>query len=325
MRFILRRFLFYLAAFWGSLTLNFFLPRMLPGDPATAILAGDTGRLDLTQIASLREALGLSDAPLPQQYLTYLTHVLRFDFGVSYSSFPIPVTSVIMTGLGWTLLLGLTSLILSFVIGNVIGVFASWRRGGLVDTVMPPLLVLIGAFPPFFLALLGLYFLAFKLGWFPINHAYDDSLIPAFTLEYILSALKHLILPALSIILVSIGGWVLGMRNTMIAILAEDYIIMAEAKGLGQRRIMFNYAARNAMLPNITAFGIALGFILSGQLLIEQVFTYPGLGFLLIKSVSTLDYPLMQGLFMMITTAVLVANFIVDILYTRLDPRVRAA
>jgi peptide/nickel transport system permease protein len=325
MRFILRRFLFYLAAFWGSLTLNFFLPRMLPGDPATAILAGDTGRLDLNQIASLREALGLSDAPLPQQYLTYLTHVLRFDFGVSYSSFPVPVTSVIMTGLGWTLLLGLTSLILSFVIGNVIGVFASWRRGGLVDTVMPPLLVLIGAFPPFFLALLGLYFLAFKFGWFPINHAYDDALLPTFSLEYILSVLKHLILPALSIILVSIGGWVLGMRNTMISTLAEYYIIMAEAKGLGQRRIMFNYAARNAMLPNLTAFGIALGFILSGQLLIEQVFTYPGLGFLLIKSVSTLDYPLMQGLFMMITTAVLVANFMVDILYTRLDPRVRTA
>lgn len=124
---------------------------------------------------------------------------------------------------------------------------------------------------------------------------------------------------------VSIGGWLLGMRNTMVGILAEDYITMAEAKGLSQSQIMFRYAARNAMLPSITAFGMALGFVLSGQILIETIFSYPGLGYLLVKSVSSLDYPLMQGLFLMITFAVLGANFIVDIIYTRLDPRVRTS
>ena len=134
----------------------------------------------------------------------------------------------------------------------------------------------------------------------------------------------HLILPAATIIVVSIGGWVLGMRNTMIGVLAEDYITMAEAKGLSQRRVMFAYAARNALLPNITAFGMALGFVLSGALITEVVFSYPGLGYQLLNAVRGLDYPLMQGLFLMITLAVFTANFLVDILYVRMDPRVRS-
>jgi peptide/nickel transport system permease protein len=223
------------------------------------------------------------------------------------------------------MLLGLTALIISFIVGNVIGVVGSWRRGGLVDSILPPLLIFIGAFPPFFLALMGLYFLSFQLGWFPLRHAYDDLLTPSFSLQFVGSVITHLILPASAIVLVSVGGWALGMRNTMVGVLAEDYVTMAEAKGLTQRQIMFNYAARNALLPSVTAFGMALGFVLSGQILIELIFGYPGLGYLLIKSVNNLDYPLMEGLFLMITFAVLGANFIVDILYTRLDPRVRVS
>jgi peptide/nickel transport system permease protein len=156
-----------------------------------------------------------------------------------------------------------------------------------------------------------------------LRHAYSDDLSPAFSLEFILSVGKHLILPAGTIVLVAIGGWMLGMRNAMISILSEDYIMMAEAKGLSQRRVMFSYAARNALLPSVTAFGMALGFVISGALVTEVVFAYPGLGYSLLVAVRQLDYPLMQGIFLMITLAVLVANLIVDLLYVRLDPRVR--
>lgn len=325
MKFILRRLGFYLLAAWASLTINFFLPRLIPGDPASAIFAGARGQLRPEQLEQIRAALGLSDEPLLNQYFTYLSHVIRGDFGLSFSAFPAPVTSVIGTGLIWTLLLGGTALIISFIIGNFIGVIGSWRRGGVVDNTLPPVLIFMGAFPPFFLALLALYFLSFQFGWFPLRHAYSDRISPGFTWEFVASVIQHLMLPALTIVVVTMGGWVLGMRNTMVGVLAEDYVTLAEAKGLPQRQIMFNYAARNALLPSVTAFGMALGFVLSGQILIETIFSYPGLGYLLVKSVSNLDYPLMQGLFLMITFAVLGANFIVDLLYTRLDPRVRAS
>lgn len=324
MRYIVRRLGFYLLAFWAALTTDFFLPRLLPGDPAATILNSGGVQLTAVQVQSLREALGISQAPLPQQYLIYLSHVLRGDFGVSYSFFPASVTEVIGTGLLWTLLLGLTALIISFLLGNLLGVVSAWRRGSLLDSLAPPLLILIGAFPPFFLGLGLLFFFGLGLGWFPTSHAFGDELTPALSPDFILSVVQHLLLPALVIVLVSIGGWMLGMRNVMIGILAEDYITMAEAKGLKQRRVMFNYAARNALLPSVTSFGIALGFVLSGQVLIETVFSYPGLGFLLTSSVSSRDYPLMQGIFLMISAAVLAANFIVDILYSWLDPRVRA-
>lgn len=323
MRFILRRLGFYVLAAWASLTLNFFLPRAMPGDPAAAIFARFQGRIRPEELAALKEAYGFTDAPLFQQYITYLSHALRGDFGISISAFPAPVTTVIATGLFWTLLLGGAATLLSFVCGNLLGVIAAWRRGGWLDSVMPPLLIFVGAFPYFFLAMLALFVLGFQLGWFPLRHAYSDALRPAWSLEFIGSVLRHLALPAASVVIVSIGGWMLGMRNTMISVLSEDYITLAEAKGLPQRQIMFNYAARNALLPNVTAFGMALGFVVSGLLLTEVVFSYPGVGYQLIKAVSNLDYPLMQGLFLIITLTVLGANLAVDLLYVRLDPRVR--
>ncbi|MFL5734802.1 MAG: ABC transporter permease [Chloroflexia bacterium] len=323
MNYILRRLGFYLIALWAALTINFFLPRMLPGDPASTIL-GANPNMQPAQIEALRQALGFTNDNLLGQYFTYLTHAIRGEFGVSYSFFPAPVTAVISNGLIWTLMLGVISLLIAFLLGNLLGVIGAWRRGGALDTTVPPLLIFFGAFPPFFLALAALFLLGLTLGWFPTSHAYDDSLHPGFSPQFIGSVAQHMFLPALVIVLVSIGGWALGMRNVMVGVLAEDYITMAEAKGLKQNRIMFWYAARNALLPGITGFGIALGFVLSGQILIEQVFAYPGLGFLLVQAVGSRDYPLMQGLFLMITIAVLAANFIVDIFYTRLDPRVRA-
>jgi peptide/nickel transport system permease protein len=324
MQYILRRLGFYALAAWVSLTLNFLIPRLMPGDPASAIFARMRGQLQPEQIQAMREAYGLTDAPLHIQYFQYVTNMLQGNLGISISNFPTPVTSVMATGLLWTLLLGFTALIISFVFGNILGILSAWRRGSLVDSVLPPILIFVGSFPFFWLALVALYFLSFELGWFPLRHAYSDRLVPTWSWEFVVSVLYHLVLPAGAIVVVSIGGWLLGMRNVMINILGEDYITMAEAKALSQERIMFNYAARNALLPNITAFGMALGFVLGGQIIVETVFAYPGLGYQLVKAVSNLDYPLMQGIFLMITLAVLGANLIIDMLYVRLDPRVRA-
>jgi peptide/nickel transport system permease protein len=323
MRYILRRLGFYLIAAWVSITLNFFLPRLMPGDPGNALVARMQGRVQPETIDAIRQAYGLSDDPLIIQYFDYIRNTFSGEFGISLSQFPAPVTTVVGQAFSWTLLLGLTATILSFLIGNMLGILGAWRRGGAVDSVMPPLLIFIGSFPYFWLASLAVFFLAFEWGWFPLSHAYNDNLSPAFTFEFLRSVGLHLFLPATSIIVVSIGGWVLGMRNAMISTLSEDYVTMAEAKGLDQKRVMFHYAARNALLPNVTAFGMSLGFVLSGALLTEIVFAYPGLGYQLISAVNALDYPLMQGLFLMLTLSVLAANLLADLIYVRLDPRVR--
>lgn len=323
MGYLARRLGFYLVAAWASITLNFVLPRLMPGDPAATIMARFQGNARPEQIDAMRQAYGLSDAPMPEQYWTYLTHILRGEFGLSISSFPSPVLDVVGTSLQWTLLLGLVATIVGFGLGILLGVIAAWRRGGWTDSVLPPVLLFVGSFPYFWLASLALFFLGFNWEIFPLRHSYADRLSPSLSLEFFASVGYHLVLPAATIILVSVGGWMLGMRNAMIGVLAEDYITFAEAKGLPQRRIMFHYAARNALLPNITAFGMALGFVVSGALITEIVFSYPGLGFQLYKAVRNLDYPLMQGIFLMITLAVLGANLLVDVLYLRLDPRVR--
>nr|WP_275937342.1 ABC transporter permease [Sorangium cellulosum] len=314
----------YLIAAWASLTLNFLIPRLMPGDPASAMFARFQGQLQPEAIDALRKAFGFTNEPLYKQYFTYLGHTLTGDFGLSVAHFPAKVTDVIATGLGWTLLLSGTAVLISFGLGTLLGIVATWKRGGWLDSVLPPLLVFLGAFPYFWLAMVMLYVLGFVLGAFPLRHAYSDTLAPGFTLEFIGSVLMHMVLPALAIVVATIGGWMLGMRSAMVTVLSEDYITMAQAKGLSQGRIMFSYAARNALLPNVTSFGMALGFVLSGSLLTEIVFSYPGQGYLLIQAVRNQDFALMQGIFLTITFAVLGANFLVDIMYVFLDPRARA-
>jgi len=322
-KYIFQRIGFYLVAAWVSVTLNFILPRLMPGDPASLLLSRISGRLRPEQIDALKKVYGLTNSPLPVQYIQYLKQVLHGNLGISIYNFPTPVSEVIATGLMWTLLLGLTAVVISFVLGNLIGVIAAWRRGGWVDSVMPPLMIFIGSFPYFWLAMLCLFVFGFELKLFPISHAFGMNVTVGFNLPFLIDVVRHTILPAITIVLVSTGGWALGMRNTMIGVLSEDYITMADAKGLSNRRIMFGYAARNALLPAVTGFGIALGYVVGGALLTEIVFSYPGLGFQLLTAVQNLDYPLMQGLLLVITLAVLIANFIVDLIYVRLDPRVR--
>jgi peptide/nickel transport system permease protein len=323
MRFILGRLGFYLLAAWAALTLNFFLPRLMPGDPATALFARFRGQLRPEAMQALREAFGLTQEPLIAQYFTYLGHVLRGDFGVSVAYFPSPVSSIIGTGLAWTMFLAGTAVIVSFAMGTLLGVAAAWWRGGWMDTILPPALALLGAFPYFWLAMVALYVFGFQLGWFPLGHAYGDDVTPGWNAPFLADVLRHAALPIGTVVLATLGGWMLSMRNTMVAVLGSDYVNLARAKGLPPSGVVLRYAARNALLPSVTGFGMALGFVLGGSLLTEIIFSYPGQGYLLVQAVQSQDYPLMQGIFLVITLAVLGANWLVDIAYLWLDPRTR--
>jgi len=325
MRFLIRRFLFYLAAGFFAITVNFFLPRMMVGDPVQIMFGRFQGRLDPRAYDALRAAFGFVEGESTwEQYVTYLTNLSQGDLGMSLSNFPVPVSEVISASLMWTIrLIGLAT-IMAFVIGIGLGILAAWKRGKFIDNFVLPVASILGAFPYFWIAMLALYYLAFTAGWFPITHAYDVAIRPDWSSnKFVLSVVYHALLPMATIVLTAFGGWMLGMRNNMIGVLAEDYIVMAQAKGLSDWRVMLVYAARNAILPSLTGFAMALGFVIGGALVVEIVFAYPGIGYTLLNAVNGRDYPLMQGIFLMITLAVLVANFIADVIYVLLDPRAR--
>ena len=324
MQYLLRRIGFYLVALWVALMMNFLIPRLMPGDPVLLLVARLQGQLDPAAITSLRIQFGLDkQQSLWTQYTNYLADLVHGQFGLSINYYPTPVSEVIGTGIAWTLVLVGVSAVVSFALGTMLGALAAWRRGSWFDTIFSPLLTFFQAIPYFWLALLLLYVLGLNLKWFPPGFGYDVSLEPGFTFDYIGSVLYHAILPAFTIVLSSVAGWMLGMRNAMLTTLAEDYVLMAQAKGLSERRVLMTYAARNAILPNITGFALSLGFVIGGSLLTEIVFSYPGIGFILFNAVQAEDYPLMQAIFLLIAVIVLVANFLADLLYLVLDPRVR--
>ena len=324
MRHLFRRVGFYVVALWASLTLNFLVPRLMPGDPVLLLMARLQGRVDPHAIQALRIMFGVNTRQsLWQQYGAYVGNLLHGNLGVSIAYFPTPVAAVIAQSLPWTLVLVGVSAVLSFVAGTLLGVLAAWRRGSALDTTLAPALTFFSAVPYFWLALIVVYVLGFLLKLFPLTGAYDLTTEPGPNLPFLVSAVYHAILPALTIVVSSIAGWMLGMRNAMLSTLAEDYVLMAQAKGLSERRVMLTYAARNAILPNITGFALSLGFVVSGALLTEIIFSYPGVGFALLQAVQSEDFPLMQGIFLVITFAVLGANFLADVFYVVLDPRVR--
>lgn len=323
MRHLLRRAAFYLVALWAALTVNFLIPRLMPGDPVALFIARLQGRVDPRAINALRLQFGVTNESLWTQYWRYLGQLAHGDLGRSIVFYPTPVSEVIQQSLPWTLVLVGVATIISFTLGTLLGVIAAWRRGTWLDRTLPPFVTFLSAIPYFWLALIVLYLFGFVLKWFPLFGAYDLSLVPAWDPEFLLSAAQHAILPALTIVVSSIAGWVLGMRNAMLTTLSEDYVLMAKAKGLSERRVMLMYAARNAILPNITGFAISLGFVVSGALLTEIVFSYPGMGYYLLQAVQASDYPLMQGIFLFIALGVLGSNFLADVLYVLLDPRIR--
>jgi peptide/nickel transport system permease protein len=322
MAFIARRLAFYVAAVWAAVTINFLIPRVMPGNAVAAVL-GRFQNLTPAVVKSLEIEFGLHPkGSLFTQYLQYWNNVLHFNLGVSTSQYPTHVSTIIGQTLPWTLALVGVATVLSFVIGTLLGVFAAWRRGGWLDRALPGL-TLLQATPYFFLALLMIYLFAIKLGWLPFGQGYALGLSPGFNWAFISSAITHSILPACTIIATSIGGWMLQMRNVMLTTISEDYILVAQAKGLSSRRVMFTYGARNAVLPNIAGFALSLGFVVAGALVMEIVFSYPGIGLTLYTAVTSNDYPLMQGIFLVISLAVLSASLLADIAYAFADPRAR--
>jgi peptide/nickel transport system permease protein len=326
-RFLGRRLGFFALTLWAAVTINFFLPRLMPGNPAEAMMARFKGHVNPTAIKALEAAFGTgTQKSLWSQYVEYLRNTATGHFGVSLTYFPLPVSTEIRQALPWTLgLVGVTT-ILAFVIGTLIGIVAGWRRGGRLDSVLPPVFVVTSALPYFWIGmLLILFFSVWTNGWLPNDGGYDTTLIPTFSGPFVVDVLKHAVLPAVTILLASIGGWILTMRNNMVTTIAEDYVRMGRAKGLSNRRVMYHYAARNAVLPNLAGFAMSLGFVISGSILVEFVFNYPGVGYMLLNAVSNEDFPLMQALFLLITVAVLLAILVCDFATAWLDPRARTA
>ncbi len=328
MRYALRRLGFFVLTLWAALTLNFLLPRLMPGNPALAMMtkfhsAGATPQT----LNALETLFGVNNQQgLLAQYFGYLHQMLTGNFGTSLSQFPASVSSVIGSAIWWTLgLVGVTT-ILAFLLGTGLGIVSAWRRGGKLDSVVPPVFVITSAIPYFWVAMVLVLVFGITLHWFPTQGGYyvtTDS--PGFNLTFFQDVVNHAFLPAMALLITTIGTWILTMRNTMITTLAEDYVRMARAKGLPGWRIMLDYAARNAILPNLVGFAMSLGFVVSGAILVEYVFNYPGVGYMLLQAVDGEDYPLMQALFLLITVAVLFAILAADILTAILDPRTRAA
>tara|TARA_R110001583_G_scaffold1583_4_gene12356 strand:+ start:9643 stop:10617 length:975 start_codon:yes stop_codon:yes gene_type:complete len=322
MSFILRRLSFYFTAFLLAISFNFFLPRMMPGDPIEAMFAAAKGKMDLAQMDAVREMYGFMNGSLFEQYISYIQSVFTLDLGPSVLMFPIDVTTVVGMSLPWTMFLALGSLIVALIIGVSIGTYASYRREGFFGQFVPPFLAFISNFPYIVTALLLFYFFGLKLELLPLAYTYDPSIDPGLSLEFIGSVAKHAILPMGSMILVGIATWVFNMRNAMINVLGEDYVTMAEAKGLSSFRVMYRYAGRNAILPVATAIAMAIGFSFAGSIMTEVVFNYQGLGNILLKGIMARDYPLIQAILLILVSAVLTANFIADLLYVWLDPRI---
>ena len=323
MSFIIRRLVFYLVAAWVALTINFFIPRLMPGNAVQSILA-KFPNLQPSAYRAIEAMLGVGHpGSIWNQYVAYVVDIFHFNFGTSVSEYPAQVSTLLGETLPWTIILVGTATVIAFLIGTALGIAAGWRHGGSLDRVMPGLMFL-QAIPYFFFALILLELFAVRFHVFPIAQGYSQGLVPGWHWDFISSALYHSLLPAITIVLASIAGWMLQMRNVMITTIGEDYVVAAQAKGLPDRRVILTYAARNAILPQLQGFGLAVGFVVSGALIMEIVFSYPGIGLLLVNAVTSNDYPLMQAIFLVITFAVLLANLIVDLIIVFVDPRARA-
>jgi peptide/nickel transport system permease protein len=324
-----RRFGLYLVELWGAVTVAFFFFRMIPGDPIQTFLQTLEQNYVYNQAASAeviahyREEFNL-DGNVFSQYLAYLSKVLfEQDLGPSLINYPTPAQEVIWRALPWTMgLLGISA-VLAWVIGLLAGALAGWRRGKPGAELVTNLSIALSHVPYYFLALILTFLFAYQLNWLSARSAYDARLEPTFSLEFIASLLRYGLLPALSIVVIGVFSWLLSTRMLMVPILGEDYLTYAQAKGLRPRRILTRYALRNCYLPQVTAFGISLGFIFNGNVLVEQLFNYPGLGATLVQAINILDFNTVMGVTNLAIFAVLTANLLLDLFLPVLDPRVK--
>jgi peptide/nickel transport system permease protein len=318
-RYLARRLGLFLVTLWAALTVNFIIPRVMPGNEAQAVLA-TFRNINPAALHALEIQFGVNvHQGLISSYFHYLGNTLTGQFGVDAQG--VPVMNEITSKLPWTLGLVGVATILAFLIGTLAGVFSAWRRGSRLDAVLPPSLFILASLPMFFVGLLLLYVFSVDLNWLPLGGNYTIGTTPTFSLSFIGDVLKHALLPGLSLVIVTAGLWVYSMRNNMVTTISEDYVRMGRAKGLGDRRVMFDYAARNAILPNLTGFAMQLGYVLGGAIVIEYLFSYPGLGYLFYTATTDHDLPLMQGLFLFYTVAVLICVLVADLATAVLDPR----
>lgn len=298
MRYLWRQIIFFIAALWLAATFTFFLPQIL-GQPSTG--------------------------PVLPGYLTYLQHLSRFDLGETHDYVPASVNAMIAGALPWTILLIGSATVISFAVGTLLGIIVAWYRGVVAETLIIPGIVLINGLPYFFIGMLLLYVFGVALSWFPSSGSYDPAVNQGWSLDFILGVMAHTALPALSVVVTTIGLWLLPMRNSMLTTLHEEYILLAQAKGLRQSRVMLSYAARNAILPPLTGLAVQLGFVITGNIIVESIFNYPGIGLMLVQAVGAHDYPLIQGIILVSAAATLLANLVANLVYVVLDPRVRQA
>ena len=308
----------YLAALLIIVTLNFLLPRLMPGDPVMNIVGEEAYYGSGQALEQLRADLGL-DQPLLLQYGRYLKGLMTGDWGYSYLYLR-PVRDAILPHLGWTLALVLPAVILAALLAALLGGIAAWRRGSRVDIGLTGVHLFVYSMPHYWLAMLVLFVFSFRLGWFPLGRATSGA---ESGLPFLLDAAWHVALPLLVITAFKAAYDFLIVRSSVVSILGEDYILMAQAKGLSGTAVLFRHALRNALAPLVTVTAIQFGMVLSGALLVEVVFSWPGMGTLIFDAIGARDYPLLQSAFLVIALCVLAANFIADLLYPRLDPRVR--
>lgn len=322
---LLRRLIFYVITAWAAVTFDFVLPRLMPGNAAESVLTRMETSGPITPLAlhALELQFGLrTKESIWAQYLGFLNQVLHWHLGTSIYYYPSSVSSVIGETLPWTLVLVGTTTVIAFAVGTTLGVAAGWRRGSWLDSLVPAG-TLLSAMPYFWVALILISLFASTWHVFPFSGGDTPGVSPSLNWSFLGDAAYHAVLPGLTIVISAFGGWLLGMRNMVVSILDEDYIVLAEAKGLSPKRVVSAYVARNAILPNISGFAISLGFVVAGAIVMEVVFSYPGIGDVLYQAVGARDYPLMQGIFLIITLVVLLANFAADVVYALLDPRTR--
>lgn len=302
---------------WFAVTVTFLLLRLLPGDPALAVASPNM--TDEARAALLTQ-YGL-DQPLIVQYGLYMWQMLQGNFGVSFTQ-SVPVMDVLLQRLPWTLLLTFTALVITVLIGIPLGVLAASRRGKVLDKIIQVIGVTGQSIFVPSIGVLLLFIFGLSLKWLPIGGAYDTD---AYGLDWYGSVARHLVLPAVSLMLIQLGSYVLTMRSTLIEALGEDYVTLAKANGLPYRRILWKHALRNALLPTTTLIGLQLGFLVGGAVLTETVFAYPGIGRGIYEAVTQLDFPVLQGAFLLLAITVVVANMLTDIVYGFLDPRVKTS
>jgi peptide/nickel transport system permease protein len=325
--YLLRRSLQLVVVLWGAATLNFLLPRLSPGNPVRERLLNAMAQGGMQQagveemVQAYNQQFGL-DKPLWYQYVAYLWNAMRLDFGYSIAEYPSQVLPMIMSALPWTIGLLVTATLISFVVGSLLGALIAWPRSPRIFQYLVGPMMTLSAIPYYLLGLILVYLLGMLMPLFPLSGGYSVGSIPRLSLPTIVDILHHSVLPGMAVVLVGIGFWSLSMRGLMVATSGEEFINFAEAKGLRGWRIFFVYAMRNAILPQVTALAINLGTIVSGLVVVEVVFGYPGIGALLFRAINGLDYFVIYGVLFMTVLAIAVATLAIDLLYPLLDPRI---